>query len=87
MASTFSAAEMDLKYELVLKRFEDENLLVDYVDDDHVNRLELTREQRVDFMVAFNVVAGDGVQSVPVDKVEDVLMAAGYIFQKSHIDE
>lgn len=75
----------DNRYELILKRFETNADEIDEEGQD--NPLKLTPGQKADFKAAFRVVAGEGVQSVPEEKVNDVLMAAGYTFQDEHIDE
>jgi hypothetical protein len=51
------------------------------------NRLKLSRAQRSEFILAFEIVAGENVQTVPSDKIYDIFLAMGFTFQDEDIEE
>ena len=49
--------------------------------------LGLSQDQKYEFKVAFEVVAGEGVKNMTKEQVFDLMLAMGYTFQPKDIEE
>lgn len=55
-------------------------------EEKEANTIEISHAMEFEFLNAFRLIAGEGVESVPREKVGDILRALGYTFQSWDID-
>ena len=74
------------KIEEVLQRFAGGDS-DDELEEQRKHSLSMSKQQKFEFKMAFRVVAADGEEALPYEKLYSLFQALGYTFQDSEIDK
>lgn len=80
-------AEGDTEEEKIVKKFYGEEGEVDDESNNIFKGLGVSKDEEFAFNFAFKVVAGDDVETVDADQVQDIFLAFGYTFPPSDIEK